>query len=137
MGWDLIARRNVFVENVLPGSIVRGLTETELDHYREPYPDEQSRKPLWRWPNEIPIAGEPPDVVEIVGAYSAWLEQTDLPKLLFHGTPGALMPAPIVEWAEASLSNLHTVDLGPGIHFLQEDHPHAIGREIARWLGTL
>ena len=137
VGWDLIAKQNVFVEGVLPDSVVRDLTEAEMIRYREPYPDEQSRKPLWLWPNELPIAGEPEDVVEIVSEYNAWLQQTDLPKLLFYGTPGALIPAPLVEWAKASLKNLHAVDLGPGIHFVQEDHPDAIGREIARWLGTL
>ena len=137
VGWDLIAKQNAFVEQVLPANVVRDLTEAEMNRYREPYPDEQSRKPLWLWPNELPIAGEPEDVVEIVSEYNAWLQQTDLPKLLFYGTPGALIPAPLVEWAKASLKNLQAVDLGPGIHFVQEDHPHTIGREIARWIGTL
>ncbi len=137
VGWDLIARQNVFVEQVLPGSIVRTLGEEEMERYREPYPDEASRKPVWRWPNEIPIAGQPADVVEIVNAYNAWLQETALPKLLFHASPGALGTSPMIEWAKAHLENLETVDLGAGIHFLQEDHPHAIGRELERWLGSL
>lgn len=136
VGWDLIARQNVFVEQVLPGSVVRQLTEEEMDAYRAPFPDEASRKPVWRWPNEIPIEGEPADVTEIVGAYNQWLQETELPKLLFHATPGALTPAPVVEWARGALPNLQTVDLGEGIHYVQEDHPDEIGRELARWLSS-
>jgi haloalkane dehalogenase len=136
VGWDLIARQNMFVEQVLPGSVLRTLSDEEMDRYREPFPDEQSRKPLWRWPNEIPIAGEPADVAELVTAYAGWLQETEIPKLLFHADPGALVPPPAVEWARAALPNLETVDLGAGVHFLQEDHPHAIGRELARWLAA-
>jgi haloalkane dehalogenase len=136
VGWELIARQNMFVEQVLPGSVLRTLSDEEMERYREPFPDEQSRKPLWRWPNEIPIAGEPADVAELVTAYARWLQQTEIPKLLFHADPGALIPPPAVEWARAALPNFETVDLGAGVHFLQEDHPHAIGREIARWLAA-
>jgi haloalkane dehalogenase len=137
VGWDLIATKNAFVEQVLPGSVVRGLTDAEMDAYRAPYPDEQSRKPLWRWPNEIPIEGEPADVEEIVVAYNAWLQETELPMLLFHGEPGALVPPPLVGWVEATVTNVETVDVETCIHFVQEDHPHEIGRGIADWLGRI
>ena len=137
VGWDLIAKQNVFVERVLPGSVVRKLSDEEMDAYRAPFPDEASRKPVWRWPNEIPIEGEPADVAEAVGAYSAWLQETEVPKLLFAATPGALIPAPVVEWARSALPNLEVVDLGEGIHYVQEDHPEEIGRGIARWLAEL
>jgi haloalkane dehalogenase len=137
VGWDLIAKQNAFVERVFPGSVLRKLTEEEMDAYRAPFPDEASRKPVWRWPNEIPIGGEPADVAEIVAAYNRWLQETQLPKLLFYAEPGALVPPPMVEWARSALSNLQTVDLGPGIHYLQEDHPDAIGRELARWVAAL
>ena len=137
VGWDLIAKQNVFVERTLPGAVMRKLTDEEMDAYRAPFPDEASRKPVWRWPNEIPIEGEPADVAEIVGAYNRWLQETQLPKLLFYAEPGALVPPPMVEWARSALSNLQTVDLGNGIHYLQEDHPDAIGREVARWVAAL
>ncbi|MGI9657731.1 MAG: haloalkane dehalogenase [Gaiellaceae bacterium] len=137
VGWDLIATNNAFVEKVLPGSIVRELTEAEMDAYREPYPDEESRRPLWRWPNEIPIEGEPADVSEIVGEYNEWLQQTELPTLLFHGEPGALIPPPVVGWVEANLQNVETMDIGAAVHFIQEDNPHAIGRGLADWLGRI
>ena len=108
-----------------------------MNYYREPFREVKSRKPIWRWPNEIPIAGEPPDVTEAVLSYNQKLQESELPKLLFYATPGALMPAPIVEMTTAHLKNLKTVDVGQGIHFLQEDHPHFIGSELARWYSML
>ncbi len=137
VGWDMIVNQNMFVEQILPGSIVRDLSEEEMERYREPYLDPASRKPLWRWPNELPIAGEPAEVVDAVATYNGWLQESDVPKLLFHAAPGALVPPEMVEWCVANLENLETVDLGEGIHFLQEDHPHEIGTELARWLGGL
>ena len=137
VGWDLIVNRNIFVERVLPGGIIRTLSEEEMDRYREPFQEPESRKPVWRWPNEIPIEGEPADVVEAVATYNRWLQQTELPKLLFYARPGAIMQAPLVAWCRENLKNLQVVDLGEGIHFLQEDHPHLIGSELARWYDTL
>ena len=137
VGWDMIVNKNFFVEQVLPGGIVRKLTEEEMNRYREPYREPASRKPLWRWPNEIPIAGEPADVVEAVNTFNAKLQQSVLPKLLFHATPGALLPAPLVDWCRQNLKNLKTVDIGSGTHFLQEDNPHLIGQELAAWYNRL
>jgi len=133
VGWGLIVNQNVFIEQVLPRGIVRTLTEEEMNHYREPFKDPQTRKPLWRWPNEIPIEGHPADVAEAVATYNAKLRQSDLPKLLFYATPGAIMHAPVVQWCQQNMKNLKTVDIGSGIHFLQEDNPHLIGSELANW----
>ena len=133
VGEDLLINKNMFVENVLPNFVVRPLTDEEMDHYREPYREEASRKPVWRWPNELPIEGEPADVWEAVEAYHEWLQRTELPKILFHATPGALMSAPLVESLTSTLKNLKTVDIGPGLHFVQEDNPHKIGRELGQW----
>jgi haloalkane dehalogenase len=85
----------------------------------------------------VPIEGQPADVTEAVAAFNQKLQQSRLPKLLFYGTPGALMPAPMVEWCRQNLPNLKTVDIGPGIHFLQEDNPHLIGAELTKGYGTL
>lgn len=137
VGWEMVVGQNFFIEKVLPGAIVRELSEEEMDAYREPFRDEASRKPIWRWPNEIPIEGHPPDVAMAVGAYNAWLQETDIPKLLFHAKPGALMRAEAVEWCRANLSNLETVDVGAGIHFIQEDAPDEIGRALADWIERL
>lgn len=133
VGWDMIVNKNMFIEQVLPGAIVRKLSDVEMSTYREPFSDVGSRKPVWRWPNEIPIEGDPADVNEAVNNYSQWLQESELPKLLFYATPGALIPAPMVEWCRQNLRNLTAVDIGQGIHYLQEDNPHTIGEELAGW----
>ena len=137
VGWDMIVNNNMFVEQVLPGAIVRKLSDEEMNYYREPYTKVSTRKPLWRWPNEIPIGGEPPDVVEIVTAYYQKLQASELPKILFHASPGAIVTAPVVEMAKQRLKNLTLVDVGHAIHFIQEDHPDLIGTELARWYETI
>ncbi len=133
VGWNMIVNQNMFVEQVLPSMMVRDLTEEEMNYYREPFKDPAHRQPVWRWPNELPIAGEPADVTAAVASYNEKLIKSDLPKLLFYATPGAITTAPVVEWCQQNLKNLKTVDLGQGIHFLQEDNPHLIGSELATW----
>lgn len=133
-GREMIIDENFFVERVLPGAVVRDLTEEEMDHYRKPFIDPASREPVWRWPNEIPIEGTPADVVEAVTLYNSWLQHSPIPKLLFHGRPGTLIRTPMVEWARGNLPNLDTVDIGHAIHFVQEDAPETIGQELANWL---
>ena len=137
VGWDLIANQNVFVERVLPGSVVRTLTVVEMNRYREPYRTPSSRKAVWRWPNEIPIDGEPKDVAEAVTTYFEWLKRSDMPKLLFYAQPGALLPVGAVDWYRQNLENLKTIDIGPGVHYPQEDNPHLIGEELVQWYGGL
>jgi len=137
VGWDLIVNQNAFVERVLPGAILRKLTEEEMNRYREPFLEPKSRKPVWRWPNEIPIAGEPADVAAAVSNYNAKLQRSELPKLLLHATPGAVIKAPLVEWCRKNLKRLKVVNVGEGTHYLQEDHPHEIGSAIADWYRAL
>ena len=136
-GWDMIVNQNFFVEQVLPGAVSRKLTEQEMNHYREPFLEVAARKPVWRWPDEIQIEGEPADVHEAVESYQRWLQQTPLPKLLLHANPGALIREQAVGWAKANLPNLKTAHIGTGIHFVQEDNPHRIGAELAEWFKTL
>ena len=137
VGWDMIVNQHMFVEQILPSLVVRDLTDAEMDHYRAPYIDPPSRKPLWRWPNEIPIAGEPAAVVAIVEEYNRKLQQSRLPKLLLSATPGGIIDAQAVAWCQQNLPNLHVVDIGAGIHFIQEDNPHLIGTELANWYSSL
>ncbi len=137
VGWEMIVTNNMFVEQILPSAVVRELTEEEMDRYREPFKDPSHRKPVWVWPNELAIEGEPADVVEAIEAYSQKLQRSELPKLLFHATPGAIMPEPVIEWCRENLKNLTTIDIGPGIHYVQEDNPHLIGSEIAKWYDGL
>ena len=133
VGENMLINQNMFVEQVLPMSILRKLTDEEMDRYREPYVDPPSRKPVWRWPSEIPIDGEPADVAEAARAYSEWFGKSDVPKLLLYAQPGALIRGPLLEWCRNNMRNLKTVDIGAGSHFVQEDQPHAIGEAIAEW----
>lgn len=135
IGRKLIIEDNFFVEKFLPSGVIRGLTEAEMAHYRRPYLEPAStREPLYRWPNEIAIDGKPEDVAAIVQAYHAWLLESEVPKLLFHGTPGAIIRAEQVRKYEAMLKNVRVVNVGPGMHWIQEDNPHLIGRELAEWM---
>ena len=137
VGWDLVVNQNAFVERVLPGAIQRSLSEAEMARYREPFREPASRKPVWRWPNEIPIDGQPADVTAIVDAYAAWLSECDVPKLLLFARPGAILRKELVDWCRARMRKLTAVDIGPGLHFVQEDQPHAIGAALRTWYRSL
>ncbi len=133
VGWVMVSVMNVFLKQILPQTIVRTLSPEEQRRYEEPFPTIGSRKPVRQWPREIPIDGTPGDVHEIIATYSEWLQKTPTPKLLIHATPGAVIRADTVAWARERFPNLETVDVGDGIHFLQEDHPHEIGEAVATW----
>jgi haloalkane dehalogenase len=137
IGWNLIINQNAFIEKVLPNAIVRKLSEVEMDQYRAPFINPDHRKPLWRFPNQLPISGEPAEIVEVVDRYHEWLLQTPLPKLFFWATPGALISEEKASWYQNHLPNLRAVHIGSGIHYLQEDNPHLIGQELANWYNSL
>jgi haloalkane dehalogenase len=133
VGWFMISVMNVFVKQIMPKAIVRALTTEEKQRYAEPFPSVGSRRPVRQWPCEIPIDGSPADVHEVVSAYSQWLQETSLPKLLFHAEPGGIIREQTLEWCRRHFPYLETVNVGPGIHYLQEDNPHLIGEELAAW----
>jgi haloalkane dehalogenase len=133
-GERMVLEANAFIERVLPGSIVRTLAEDEMAAYRAPFPTPESRRPMLAFPRELPIAGEPPDVHEMLGAAHAALKVATYPKLLFVGEPGALVSPTFAEQFAASLSHCTLVRLGSGRHYLQEDHPEIIGRSVADWI---
>lgn len=137
VGWDMLVNQNLFIEKLLPGGVLRLLTQEEMSHYRRPFEQPSSRKPIWRWPNESPIAGEPSDVAEAVTHYNQWLQHSPLPKLLLYATPGDLIDTSLVEWCAHRLTNLKSAYIGEGRHFIQEDHPHQIGIELANWLSDV
>lgn len=136
-GEELILQANAFVERVLPGSVKRKLTDEEMAVYRRPFPTPQSRLPVWRLPNELPIAGEPVDVYSTLEQAHAALKASEYPKLLFVGDPGALIAPAFAETFAAGLKNCRLVHLGAGAHYLQEDHPETIGSTVAAWIGEL
>jgi haloalkane dehalogenase len=127
VGEKMILEDNVFVEGVLPANIIRQLTDEEMSVYRAPFPTPESRRPSWRFPNELPIAGEPADVYSTLETAHRALAQSSYPKLLFTADPGALVPPSIAERFAKKLKNCRVVSLGAGRHFLQEDHAEIIG----------
>jgi haloalkane dehalogenase len=132
-GESMVLEKNVFVERVLPGSIIRKLDDGEMDVYRRPFTEPgEGRRPTLTWPRQIPIAGEPADVVEIVQAYAEWLETSEVPKLFINAEPGAILTGRQRELCR-SWPNQVEVTV-KGIHFIQEDSPDEIGRTISDWL---
>jgi haloalkane dehalogenase len=135
-GEQMVLEGNVFVERVLPGSVLRGLTEAEMAVYRRPFQEPgESRRPTLTWPRQIPIDGEPADVVEIVRSYSEWLAASDVPKLYVNAEPGAILIGTQREFCR-SWPNQHEVTV-KGSHFIQEDSPDEIGSAIADWHAKL
>ena len=134
VGEEMILENNFFVEAILPGATVRKLTEEEMSVYRAPFPTPESRRPTWRFPNEIPIAGEPTDVYSSLERAHEALAQSNYPKLLFVGNPGAIVSPALAESFANGLKNCRLVQLSSGLHYLQEDHPDVIGANIKEWL---
>ena len=132
-GEAMVLDQNVFVERVLPGSVLRGLTDAEMAVYRRPYLEPgESRRPTLTWPREIPLGGEPADVVGIVSDYADYMAANDLPKLFVNADPGAILVGPQREFCRTWKNQTELTV--PGSHFIQEDSPDEIGRAIADWL---
>jgi haloalkane dehalogenase len=131
-GEQMILERNLFIEAVLPGSILRRLTEEEMAEYRRPFATPgEARRPMLTWPRQIPLDGEPADVDEIVAAYAAWLATSPVPKLFVNADPGAILIGRQREMCRR-WPNQREVTVR-GSHFIQEDSADAIGRAIADW----
>ena len=131
-GEQMILDRNLFVERVLPGSVLRKLSDAEMAEYRKPFLEREDRWPTLTWPRQIPIAGEPADVVEIAAAYSQWMAANDVPKLFVNAEPGAILIGVLRDFCR-TWRNQTEVTV-PGSHFIQEDSGAAIGRAIADWM---
>lgn len=136
-GEKMVLEENFFIEKILPGAVLRGLSDEELAEYRRPFAEPgEGRRPTLTFPREIPIEGNPADTTAIVGAYADWLATSDVPKLFLRAEPGALLGGGV---------NLETVRKWPaqtevtikGVHFVQEDSPDEIGMAIANWMKSL
>lgn len=135
-GEDLVLNRNTFVEAVLPNSVIRGLSDEEMAHYRAPFESADDRQPTLNWPRQIPIEGEPAHMVELVESYGAWLAGNEsLPKLFINADPGSILIGPQREFCR-SWPNQVEVTV-KGTHFIQEDSPAEIGQAVAAWLKTI
>ena len=135
-GEEMVLQHNVFVERVLPGSVVRTLTAEEMAVYRKPFTEPgESRRPTLTWPRQIPIEGEPADVVEIVEQYGQWLSTSNVPKLFVNADPGAILTGPQREYCRTWPHQKEITVTGS--HFIQEDAPQEIGQAIVDLLRGL
>jgi haloalkane dehalogenase len=137
IGWFMLSVMNMFLTQLMPQMIVRKLSVTEKVYYEAPFKTIRSRKPVRQWPIEVPIDGTPSNVHEMMSNYSQKLQESDLRKILFFASPGAIINSADVEWCKQNLKNLEVVDIGEGLHFIQEDNPHLIGKELAKWVQQL
>ena len=132
-GESMILDKNMFVERVLPGAVIRDMTEAEMNEYRKPYLTEgEDRRPTLTWPRQIPIEGEPENVCRIVDDYGAWLAQSDVPKLFINAAPGSILTGEQREFCR-TWPNQAEVTVN-GIHFVQEDSPDEIGHAVAEFV---
>ena len=131
-GEAMIIERNMFVERVLPGSVLRKLTEAEMTEYRRPFLQREDRWPTLTWPRQIPIAGEPAEVVEIAQAYAQWMAENRIPKLFVNAEPGAILIGAPREFCRGWRNQTEVTV--PGSHFIQEDSGQAIGMALAGWI---
>ncbi|MEE9254571.1 MAG: haloalkane dehalogenase [Pseudomonadales bacterium] len=135
-GEDMVLNNNIFVERVLPGSVLRGLTDEEMAVYRRPYANAgEDRRPTLTWPRQIPVGGEPQDVIDIVDAYGEWLRDSDVPKLFVNAEPGAILTGEQREFCRGWRNQTEVTVKGS--HFIQEDSPDEIGEALAAWLHAL
>ena len=135
-GESMVLEKNVFVERVLPGSVLRTMSDAEMAVYRRPFETPgEDRRPTLTWPRQIPLDGTPEDVVAIVDGYAKWLQRSDIPKLFVDAEPGAILTGPQREFCR-SFPNQTEVTV-PGIHFLQEDSPQEIAAAIKEWIVKL
>lgn len=133
-GREMVIDNHMFVEQILPNFVNRPLGPKAMEEYRRPYTNPKDRKPLLAWPREIPIAGEPKDVVARMEVIKQFMTATDKPILLLYAEPGVLVPPQLVSWYVQNIRRIETAFVGQGFHFIQEDNPDAIGRAISDWI---
>ena len=135
-GETMVIENNLFVERVFPSAILRDLSDAEMAEYVRPFSEPgESRRPTLTWPQQIPIEGEPANVVEIVNDYAAWLSQCSVPKLFINAEPGSIL---IGKQREFCRGWPHQTEVTvKGLHFIQEDSPVEIGQAVAEWRQNL
>ncbi|MBW2387342.1 MAG: haloalkane dehalogenase [Deltaproteobacteria bacterium] len=135
-GEAMVLEKNVFVENVLPASVLRKLAPEEMAEYRRPFAEAgEDRRPTLTWPRQIPISGEPEEVVKILDDYGPWMSQNDVPKLFVNADPGSILIGPQREFCRGWKNQ--TEITVPGLHFIQEDSPDEIGAALERWIKAI
>ena len=132
-GEQLVLEENFFIETLLPAGMHRRLTPHERAVYATPYPSPASRRPLLQWAREIPVAGEPADVVRLLTQAMDHLAAAPIPKLLVHGRPGAVIGPDAVAWCRRRVPDLAVAAVGQASHFLPEDRPAEVADALCRW----
>lgn len=133
VGEKMVLEENYFVEKMIPGGVIRTLTEEEMNYYRAPYPTPASRKPTLMWPRELPMGGEPARNVEVANAIGEWMKKTDIPMLHLWGRSGPGNADRVPSEMVKRVKNIQSTFVGMARHYLQEDQPEVIGRAIADW----
>ncbi len=136
-GPKAILEENIWLETILPASVLEPLSQDALDAYHAPFPTPESRRPILDMTMSLPIGGRPAGVAAAYEAAAAWWRETEVPKLVLYATPGRLQPKALAGWASENLKNVATQEIGPGIHFIQEDSPSGIGEALDAWLDGL
>lgn len=136
VGEQMILEQNLFLDAFMRHDGA-GMSEEVMAEYNRPFPTPASRQIILHWPREIPMGGSPADVHEIVKANSDFVASSTIPKLMFHVSPGAVIPMDAAEWIKANLTNIEAIYLGDGGHFIQEQYPDEIGQGLADWLSRV
>lgn len=132
-GEQMVLEKNVFVERILPASIIRELSDEEMGEYRRPFQNPgEDRRPTLTWPREIPFDGDPGDVAAIIDDYGRWLSTSNVPKLFIDAVPGAILVGPQREFCRGWSNQIEVVVSGS--HFIQEDSPDEIGAALGQWI---
>lgn len=128
-----IVEQNYLINKLLPHGVLRKLSEEEMEHYREPFPTPESRKPLWQYVQDLPLGASKGPVVELMKNYSAWLQHCPQPKLMFYAIPGFITTMATVQWAKENLKNIKLVEMRNELHFAQETIPDIFSAALREW----
>lgn len=133
-GRQLLIEENMFIEGILlNGPVTRSLSDAEKAVYRAPFLTAATRFPIYVWPNELPIGGEPARNVTLIENIGTWLGESEIPKLVQYADPGVMITAERAQWMIENYRNVETQFVGYGTHYIQEDNPQVIGRGIVEW----
>lgn len=133
-GRQLLIEQNMFIEGILlNGTVTRTLSDAEKTVYRAPFLSADTRFPIYVWPNELPIGGEPARNVVLIEKIGQWLGDSAIPKLIQYADPGVMITAERAQWMIENYRNVETQFVGYGTHYIQEDNPRVIGRGIVEW----
>lgn len=136
-GYRAVVKQNYLIEKLLPSGIIRQLSQEDMEVYRAPFRTPESRELLWQYIQDLPLGNGPADVVDLISAYSKWLCETSLPKLMFYAIPGFITTMDAVQWARTHFKQLRLESIDDGLHFAQEVYPELFGSKLQQWYSGL